>query len=439
MRNGGDGGGVVAVASRYRWRCTLTLIVCMMAAVGVEGCGPLRGPSKFRNPRKMKPLVFQQHEPNVSEYSITASGPPEGRVQRNDSRFMELVPNYNADIEFKDDEGTGADRLMTQRCKEKLNTLAISVMNLWPNVRLRVIDGWVDRAGSSLHNEGRAVDITTSDRDKSKYGMLARLAVEAGFDWVNYNRRYIHCSCKSETKINTRTMGCFPGDSVVTTGAGVKKRMKDLRVGESVLALSDDGMLRPSEVLLFLDRSETARTEYVTLVTDAGKSITATPTHLVLRWEKPERSQIRHAHPVYAKSVRVNDTLLTVIDGDGGKMRLRTERVVAVSRTEKVGLYAPLTVDGTVVVDDVVASCYAVIDSQWLAHLAFLPVRAVAAARASLYGLVWRLGHPLDDAPSQPPSRAVDAVQPADGIHWYPRMLYAISDYAIPASWMDTH
>lgn len=244
----------------------------------------------------------------------------------------------------------------------------------------------------------------------------------------------------AETKINTRTMGCFPGDSVVTTGAGVKKPMKDLRVGESVLALSADGMLRPSEVLLFLDRSETAQTEYVTLVTDAGKSITATPTHLVLRWEKPERSQIRHANPVYAKSVRVNDTLLTVVDGGGGagKLRLRTERVVAISRTQKAGLYAPLTVDGTVVVDDVVASCYAVIDSHWLAHLAFLPVRAMAAARESLSGLVWRLGHPLHDGPPSS-SRPVDAVQPSDGIHWYPRMLYAISDYAIPASWMDTH
>lgn len=243
--------------------------------------------------------------------------------------------------------------------------------------------------------------------------------------------------CFAETKINTRTMGCFPGDSVVTTGAGVKKQMKDLRVGESVLALSNDGLLRPSEVLLFLDRNVTARTEYVTLVTDTGKSITATPTHLVLRWEKPERSQIRYANPVYAKRVRVNDTLLTVINGDRGQLRLRAERVVAVSRTEKIGLYAPLTVDGTVVVDDVVASCYAVIDSQWLAHLAFLPVRALAAVRTSLYSLVWRLGHPLHDAPSLSP--VIDAVQPADGIHWYPRMLYAISDYAIPASWMDTH
>lgn len=239
-------------------------------------------------------------------------------------------------------------------------------------------------------------------------------------------------------------MGCFSGDSVVTTGLGEKKLMKDLRVGESVLALSDDGVLRPSEVLLFLDRNDKVRTEYVTLVTDAGKSITATPTHLVLRWEKPERSQIRYANPVYAKRVRVNDTLLTVVgDGTGGR-RLRTERVVEIRNTEKVGLYAPLTVDGTVVVDDIVASCYAVVNSQWLAHLAFLPVRMVASARASLYGLIWRLGHPLHDSSSSSSSAArryvgaPDTIQPANGIHWYPRMLYAISDYVIPAGWMDT-
>ena len=60
------------------------------------------------------PLVFKEHVPNVDENTLGASGLTEGHISEHDPRFHELVPNYNSDIYFRDEEGTGEDRLMTE-------------------------------------------------------------------------------------------------------------------------------------------------------------------------------------------------------------------------------------------------------------------------------------------------------------------------------------
>ncbi|EEB10091.1 hypothetical protein, conserved [Pediculus humanus corporis] len=398
-----------------------------------SGCGPGRGAGRRRGVHKLTPLVFKQHVPNVSENTLGASGLTEGPITRDDPRFGDLIPNYNSDIIFKDEEGTGADRFMTQRCKEKLNTLAISVMNQWPGVKLRVTEGWDEEghhAADSLHYEGRAVDVTTSDRDRSKYGMLAKLAVEAGFDWVYYeSRAHIHCSVKSESSQAVKTGGCFPGGAKVRTKTGVKKSLSSLEIGDEIQVVdSETGDLKFSEVLLFLDKKPENVKHYLNIETKSGKKLQVTPSHLIVAiknagYQHDNNNLItertgKNFETFFASEIEIGDALLTV--GRDGDEKL-TDEVVNVTNVRHEGVYAPLTVEGTIVVNDVVTSCYAVIKSHNLAHLVYGPLRLYHNFQLSFKRL-WE-----------------NTLKPKTikgGIHWYANVLFTVAEYVLPSSMM---
>lgn len=141
-------------------------------------------------------MVLHQHVPDVSE--ATAVEPLIHPIGKSDPQVLKsFTHNTNPDILFKHPE----DRHMSHLLSEALDRLAPLVSREWPGIELRVTATW-DPTGTghhekSLHYEGRATDLTTSDRSSKKLGKLADLAVQAGFGWVLYeDLKHVHASVK---------------------------------------------------------------------------------------------------------------------------------------------------------------------------------------------------------------------------------------------------
>lgn len=133
---------------------------------------------------------------------------------------------------------------------------------------------------------------------------------------------------------------------------------------------------------------------------------------------------------VFAESLQVGNILLVI---NSNSSEIIEDSVVEIKAVLKYGVYAPLTKTGTVVVNDIVASCYATVDSQVLAHYAFLPLRLSWNIQEGLFRIWNILNKPLtiwseDSNPVTSNSRQLHSY----GVHWYAKLLYTVADYLIP-------
>ncbi|KAI4459240.1 hedgehog [Holotrichia oblita] len=287
-------------------------------------------------------------------------------------------------------------------------------MNQWPGVQVRVTEAWDEEghhSADSLHYEGRAVDITTSDRDRSKYGMLARLAVEAGFDWVYYEK----------SSQGGKYGGCFSAESTVISETGATRKLQDLRIGEKILSMDlDTQEFVYSEVILFLDWDPSQRRDFLKIELQSGRTLTVTPSHLIFQIANDNRSRT-----IYAAKLKTGDRVL-VLDSK----KLIEDSIVKVRQIVSTGVFAPLTLTGTVVVDGVLASCYATIDSQSIAHWAFTPIRLMLNFNQGLHRMWNLLRKPLEGWEDD---INIVSSTPSRGVYWYAKILYVVGDYLIPS------
>lgn len=168
---------------------------------------------------------------------------------------------------------------------------------------------------------------------------------------------------------------CFPPDAIVQTPEG-SKRLDELEVETKVLTVNKNGQLIYSPVVAFFHEADTKEAKYTTIATEDGNLVTLTRAHLIYRTTHGNDTLALQNPddilPVYASKIKVNDYIFT---SDIMRNEMRLSRVVKVTNSNIKGAYAPLTLEGRIVVNNALASCYAVFDDHRMAHAAFSPLR----------------------------------------------------------------
>ena len=171
--------------------------------------------------------------------------------------------------------------------------------------------------------------------------------------------------------------GCFSGMSTVELKSGERRSISTIVPGDEVLAMDNSGNLRFSTVITMLHAEQSISVEYYSLHTTSGKRLLVSKYHLVYTADCSS-STVSYSDYKYAKNLQVGDCVRVRVNShDDGDTDAASEmqEITEIYKQTLDDAYAPLTTLGTLVVDDVAASCYASISYHGLGQLAFAPLQ----------------------------------------------------------------
>ncbi|CAJ0954134.1 unnamed protein product [Ranitomeya imitator] len=202
---------------------------------------------------------------------------------------------------------------------------------------------------------------------------------------------------RSYNSLAVRSGGCFPGTAMVTLAGGQRKSLSEIQLGDKILTTDETGQVTTTEVLLYLHKDQEKLATFVVIEAEGHPyRLRLTPHHLLFVSKNPPADFM----PIYAHRVQVGEYVQIYVNGT----QLVPSKVMNVSVQEEIGVFAPLTTHGTLLVDGILTSCYAIIEWHELAHSSFAPLRF-------LYNMFSIFPEFVD----------------SDGIHWYCYFLYVLA------------
>ena len=179
------------------------------------------------------------------------------------------------------------------------------------------------------------------------------------------------------------TGSCFPEDAIVHIPGKGDTLIKDLRSGDQILTMdSETGRLEETEFLDWLHINEDQVMNFLKFITENGKSLEVSPDHQIFTKEHGS---------ILARDVNIGQDSLVLASPDStGKIY---SKIVAISEVEKIGVYAPLTWSGDLVVGGVWVSNYAHMSSFAVADGVMWPAKVIR----KIPGLGWMIGAKNED------------------------------------------